>query len=181
MSSCKNEVDSRYGRLTVVSRNGHRGGNNPDNHHRKKAAWLCKCDCGKEITKTGEQLRSGKAESCGCLRLENVRKALCKPDEVKKATDRARRLRERDAFRLAKYGITPEEYQSLKEKQQGKCLLPSCDRPASALDHCHVTGKLRGLMCPKCNSMLGFADDSPARLREAATYLENQITCQTTL
>ena len=40
------------------------------------------------------------------------------------------------------------------------------------IDHCHVTGKVRGVLCPECNHMLGKAKDNPVLLRRAADYLE---------
>lgn len=61
--SVKNEVGNHYGRLCVVSRNGSIDG---------KAAWLCLCACGKEITVTGDSLRQGKQKSCGCFRSDNT-------------------------------------------------------------------------------------------------------------
>lgn len=49
----------RFGRLTVLHRNG---------HNRKKAAlWLCRCDCGKQVTASGQRMRRGETLSCGCL------------------------------------------------------------------------------------------------------------------
>jgi hypothetical protein len=49
----------RFGRLTVVkkAKNGY-------------VKWLCKCDCGNETTVSGQELRKGKTNSCGCLRKE---------------------------------------------------------------------------------------------------------------
>ncbi len=41
-----------------------------------------------------------------------------------------------------------------------------------AIDHCHVTGQFRGLLCAPCNQALGLADEDPARLRALADYLE---------
>lgn len=41
------------------------------------------------------------------------------------------------------------------------------------IDHCHATGKVRGLLCPVCNKFLGAFKDSPALLRIAAEYLDN--------
>jgi hypothetical protein len=52
------------------------------------------------------------------------------------------------------------------------CILPSCGQPIGATDHSHATGKFRGLMCRSHNLAIGLFSDSPALLREAATYLE---------
>jgi hypothetical protein len=51
------ETGNRYGKLTVVSR---------AENKRTKARWLCRCDCGKEHTILGTDLRSGHTGSCGC-------------------------------------------------------------------------------------------------------------------
>ena len=47
-------------------------------------------------------------------------------------------------------------------------------RGQAAVDHCHETGKVRGVLCGSCNIMLGKAYDDPAVLRNAAAYLEGQ-------
>ena len=47
-----------------------------------------------------------------------------------------------------------------------------CYGPAQAVDHCHHTGKVRGVLCHACNTSLGKMHDSPAFLRRAAEYLE---------
>lgn len=51
----------RFGRLTVIERAQNQG---------KHVAWLCQCDCGKTTTVKGTLLRSGKTQSCGCIRTE---------------------------------------------------------------------------------------------------------------
>ena len=43
-----------------------------------------------------------------------------------------------------------------------------------AVDHCHKTGKIRGLLCSTCNLMIGNAYDNPEILRSGANYLEAQ-------
>lgn len=82
-----------------------------------------------------------------------------------------------------KYGIEPKIYQELFNKQHGVCAI--CKEPESnttstitallAVDHDHVTGQIRGLLCKGCNIALGSMKDSPERLRAAATYLEERL------
>ncbi len=61
------------------------------------------------------------------------------------------------------------------ELQEGKCL--GCYRHQSKLkrplcvDHCHVTGKVRGLLCVSCNLMLGYANDNTQVLANLIKYL----------
>ncbi|WP_144440078.1 hypothetical protein [Methylobacterium sp. AMS5] len=51
----------RFGKLTVIERDGNIG---------PAAAWKCRCDCGSELTTTGNRLRRGKVQSCGCISIE---------------------------------------------------------------------------------------------------------------
>lgn len=74
-----------------------------------------------------------------------------------------------------RYGITAEEYNNLNEKQKGNCAI--CGRNHSELgrmldvDHCHETGKIRGLLCNNCNQGIGLLKDNPDILRNAIKYL----------
>lgn len=61
------------------------------------------------------------------------------------------------------------------EKQNNVCAL--CERACKtgtnlAVDHCHTTNRIRGLLCAACNRAIGNFQDSPTLLRKAATYLE---------
>ncbi|MGE3341519.1 MAG: endonuclease VII domain-containing protein [Candidatus Altimarinota bacterium] len=76
----------------------------------------------------------------------------------------------------ADYRLTPEDYQFLLEKQNGVCaicLQPSSDDRSLAVDHCHTTGKVRGLLCMRHNLLLGFAQDDPQILTAAIQYLKS--------
>lgn len=88
---------------------------------------------------------------------------------------------ERDRRFRHDFGITAVQYDEMFEHQQGLCKI--CHKPETtkntrgeikklAVDHDHVTGKVRSLLCAKCNQAIGLLDDSPDRLRAAALYLE---------
>jgi hypothetical protein len=76
--------------------------------------------------------------------------------------------------KMRAYGITAEDYAAMWARQGGVCALCGGDneRRALSVDHDHQGGNVRGLLCDKCNLMLGYASDSPSRLRRAADYLE---------
>ena len=79
-----------------------------------------------------------------------------------------------------RYGITIDQYNVMLEAQGGRCTLcgstpnPNGVRAASCLhvDHDHVTGAVRALLCNECNRGLGYLRDSPRLLRLAADYIE---------
>jgi hypothetical protein len=72
-----------------------------------------------------------------------------------------------------KYGLTPEQYEARLERQGGVCLI--CGRPpgktALHVDHCHVTGRVRGLLCFRCNAALGQFDHDPEVIARAHEYV----------
>jgi formate dehydrogenase maturation protein FdhE len=73
------------------------------------------------------------------------------------------------------YGITLDDYNRMAVEQGNLCALcgdaPDTERRMH-VDHDHVTGKIRALLCHHCNLLLGNAKDSPDRLRLAIAYLE---------
>lgn len=74
------------------------------------------------------------------------------------------------------YSMTYEEVIELKENQGCKCAICSIDEKELSrglfVDHNHTTGKVRGLLCSKCNSMLGMAEDNIDTLIAAISYLK---------
>ena len=77
---------------------------------------------------------------------------------------------------LRKYGITREQYEDMYEQQEGCCAICSQHEStftrALAVDHCHQTGKVRGLLCVNCNVGLGNFKDSEEFLTAAIAYLK---------
>lgn len=77
---------------------------------------------------------------------------------------------------LSRYGITLEEYENLFIVQHGCCAICRVRKPAHEfkVDHCHETGKVRGLLCLNCNVLLGHAKDNPRILLDAVKYLNKE-------
>jgi hypothetical protein len=77
---------------------------------------------------------------------------------------------------LARFGLTFSAYTALVDAQQGLCAICGQIEPSGkkrlAVDHCHQTGKVRGLLCSKCNTGIGLFNDDPGLLRRVAEYLE---------
>ncbi|NOP99820.1 endonuclease VII domain-containing protein [Mycolicibacterium sp.] len=146
-------------------------------------------------------LRCSPLDGCGKLK---PRKQIVRlqPDPLCGACyQRARRLQQdpgevRRANLWAKYRITPEEYDSYRAAQEYRCAI--CERDETAIDlnrvggrpradgkplakvplavdHDHVTGAVRGLLCPSCNAGLGAFGDDPVRLAAAITYLRAHL------
>ena len=83
---------------------------------------------------------------------------------------------DRWASRNHKYNVSKEYLISLYEKQQNKCAI--CNQEPSTkrglhVDHCHKTGKVRGLLCHGCNVSLGNFKDDVSLLNNAIEYLRN--------
>ncbi len=87
--------------------------------------------------------------------------------EIRKPSERRNHLR-------MKYGITEKEYKEIYDKQKGSCIL--CDKSVPYrklhIDHCHNTGKIRGLLCHNCNLGLGLFKDNIDVLGKAIKYLK---------
>lgn len=76
-----------------------------------------------------------------------------------------------------KYKLSESDYNDLLEKQGFGCKI--CGKPWTfevlVVDHDHKSGKVRGILCTKCNSVLGFADDNQTILLKAIQYLKGNL------
>lgn len=81
----------------------------------------------------------------------------------------------------SQYGLTRETFDSLLAEQGGVCAICRCSDLWSRggdrgwhIDHDHESGRVRGVLCPYCNLMLGYAKDRPLTLEAAAEYLRTK-------
>lgn len=72
--------------------------------------------------------------------------------------------------RLKKYGLSQEKFDALIERSEGFCEICE-EKEFQAIDHCHETGRVRGLLCNSCNLALGGFKDNVEILRKAISYL----------
>ena len=80
---------------------------------------------------------------------------------------------------LKTYGITLDDYNRMLEEQNHACKI--CLQPEVikvngkvkrlSVDHCHKTGKVRGLLCQRCNTTLGQYEDNPVLMKNLISYL----------
>ncbi|GAA0293085.1 endonuclease VII domain-containing protein [Streptomyces turgidiscabies] len=69
------------------------------------------------------------------------------------------------------YNLTEAERDEIVASQMGLCVI-CLKAPAIHVDHCHETGRVRGVLCFNCNSAIGKLGDDPDAVRRAAAYLE---------
>lgn len=113
----------------------------------------------------------------------NPRKSADHHRQKAREHERAYRKRHPGAARLAQrrykfkhvYGITEEQYDQMLIEQAGVCKL--CGGPPIGrglrlhVDHDHATGKVRGLLCSKCNTALGLLSDDSTLMAKAIAYV----------
>lgn len=81
--------------------------------------------------------------------------------------------KEKNRKLFAEYGITLQKFNEMLKHQNECCLICNKnDEKALCVDHCHKTGKVRGLLCNKCNKALGLFNDNIELIKVAASYLE---------
>jgi hypothetical protein len=94
----------------------------------------------------------------------------------RRAYEQSDRRRDRVLMRL--FGITLAQYNQLKESQSDCCVI--CEihysklKQALNVDHCHVTGNIRGLLCASCNMALGLLKDDFRLLKKSIEYLQKE-------
>lgn len=148
-----------------------------------KTCTHCKKEKGIEMFFKDKQKKSGYSPVCKECKTQNNKKwAKNNPEKVTLVKDKwlsnnkeYRQIISLRSHLKRKYGLTIEQYEFLVEKQNGVCAICKKEDTIGRLsvDHCHKTGKIRGLLCRNCNSMLGLAKESSILLRAGIDYLKS--------
>jgi hypothetical protein len=80
----------------------------------------------------------------------------------------------RDSMLMRKYGITLEQFDRMLQNQHGKCAICKGPNPKATnwhVDHDHVSGQVRGLLCFACNTGIGQLQDDPNVISAALSYV----------
>lgn len=152
----------------------------PDRAH--KCRGLCSACYQKEKAKTGWSLRGRKARTnvCGHADKPHAGRGMCGACLTRDARDRDRngdRIKRKDYQLRATYGITLAEFHARYEAQGSVCALCRKAVPVERnrhVDHCHDTGRIRGILCFDCNKGLGLLGDSPESIKRALDYVSAQ-------
>jgi hypothetical protein len=85
---------------------------------------------------------------------------------------------ERNKIRLDRYNLTQEAHDAMLAAQEGRCAICSVEFTGTPhIDHCHASGRVRGLLCGLCNTGLGKFRDNPVFLTRAVSYLQRGSLC----
>jgi len=131
---------------------------------KRKAAGLCTA-CGKH------------SYPCEPCRKQNRERIRAKRAGVPLPERQKSWKTQRDYFLKRKFGINEQIYNEMLATQNNGCAIckktTSGDRRTKnfAVDHCHKTGVVRGLLCAACNKGIGLLEDSPTNLQAAIAYL----------
>lgn len=153
----------------------------PNHPHRKiKAKGLCGSCYDKQLKKTNLKYHEAqKANTSKWMKLNSERRK--QYNELRNAAYHAEAAKNPETFALARrnamlkktYGMTHEDYEHMVTRQGGGCAI--CGRKTAKgkhlhVDHCHVTGKVRGALCHQCNWYLGTIDADPLILERIYEY-----------
>jgi hypothetical protein len=135
----------------------------------------------RKATKRHSWCRQCGTEAARIYREKNREKVRAKQKERLVVYRERRRLLEI----VRKYGLSEMELTALRKAQEDKCgscgvrltALPAGKGSGWCIDHDHKTGRVRGILCHRCNLLIGMGLDDPDLLRAAASYLERQSNC----
>lgn len=105
--------------------------------------------------------------------------SLCKPCRKKYDAAKWQSLpieTRKDIWLKKRYGISLDQYDEMFQSQGESCAICGTQEPNGDgcfhVDHCHTTGKVRGILCQRCNHALGLLDDNIENLVSCINYLK---------
>lgn len=160
--------------------------------HADRLTKICKkCDESKPIEEFHRAPQNKDGRSGSCKTCDNVLKRAWKTANRKRHNENGRRWRESDPERYreykrryllqSNYGITPKEYDEMLAAQDGVCACcrtsdPGGGRSNFCVDHCHETGRIRGVLCNTCNTAIGMLGDTVESIDRVAAYMHRSLT-----
>lgn len=104
----------------------------------------------------------------------------CKQYTLTKKSKKNAKARKRKYILKTRYGISIEQWNDMYEEQKGQCPIcllhmNDCVEKQLHVDHCHKTGKVRGLLCSTCNKAIGLLKDDSGLLQRAISFLEKSL------
>ena len=152
---------------------------------------VCKsCGIEKPLSKYHLAQKAGYVGKDGYTRTTDVYKAHCKecykkqqlekyhelPIETKRHRRRKRDPEYHKAYKLKTlYGLTTEQFSAMIVEQNSVCKICSCHLDKPQIDHCHTTGKVRGLLCRSCNTSLGLLKENTNTLHSMIQYINDNL------
>jgi len=131
------------------------------------------------VSKTNRRPRSQCKQCCS----EKQRQTYANKPEQYRNYVRKRRIKYNNVHKrianLKTFGLTIKDYEAMAQAQNRQCAICGIVQCASgkrlAIDHCHLTGRIRGLLCLRCNQAIGKFKDNYFLLQQAADYVSGQI------
>lgn len=184
-NNIKNLIGLKFGNLIVKEMYNERTKDG-------RIQWICQCICGKEKIFNGHYLKRGEVKGCGCTITKRLRAKVGKDNPNWKGGKNNRgsiawangkisdlnKFSER--YNYPKIYCTTENLIKIFNESKEKCAI--CNKiegesqyKRNHIDHNHKTGKIRGMLCPNCNTGLGSFKESPELLLKAIEYIKNNL------
>jgi len=188
LENFRKHLHSSYGRSSVCKVCSNTMGRKLDNFNRSRVwseehknsdgSYRTCTSCGIKAMTLEDLIlfKSNKAKKFGkdsiCKECYNAKERVDNLSTERKKTYKDRLIKSK----LSKYGLTEREYAVMVSKAKGKCEICSKsfdENTRSCIDHCHTTGKVRGLLCDECNTSIGKLGDTSSSVYKAYKYLHS--------
>lgn len=141
-------------------------------YHECKKCWCAKCKNYRENNPLSDNRKKERSQEWKLWISNNKEERKMSVNEWRKRNPK----RYKDSFLKRKYSITTDMYNEILNSQNNSCAI--CKIHESNLnypmfiDHCHSTGRFRGLLCRNCNSGIGYFKDNISVIENSISYLE---------